>query len=303
MELSNPVGLAAGMDKGGTALQAWDSMGFGFIEIGGITMLAQDGNPKPRMFRDNRSKFLINRMGFNNPGSEVMKSHLSTQKSKNRLPKAPLWINVGKSKNTPNSQAAEDYSTTVSRLSEFADAFVINVSSPNTPGLRELQEGEDISVIIKLCKEANKSSSSILLKLSPDLEDDRLESVVMAAIESGIDGFIATNTTLSRPISSKISSESGGLSGAPLNDMSTELIAKLAKLTGGSIPIIGVGGIMNSEDAWQKIIHGASAIQIYTGLVFNGAGMVRSLNRGIRKRMKQSGFSELSQAVGSALGE
>jgi len=299
--LNNPVGLAAGMDKGGVALTAWDSIGFGFIEIGGITKVAQAGNPKPRMFRDNRGKFLINRMGFNNPGSEEMSRHLSVIKAKNRMPRSPLWINVGKSKSTPNSEAADDYRTTISRLYEFADAFVINISSPNTPGLRELQVGEDVSRIISSCKQIGDGNLPMLLKLSPDLDQGSLQSVVKAALDSGIDGFVATNTTLERPVESKISSQEGGLSGTPLNRVSTEMIAEIWKLTEGKVPIIGVGGIMSAEDAWQKIIHGASAVQVYTGLVFNGAGMVKSLNRGIRRRLKQSGFSDLSEAIGSAV--
>ena len=300
LDFSNPLGLAAGMDKKGEALKGWESMGFGFIEMGGITMLEQQGNPKPRMFRSSPHQGLINRMGFNNPGSEKTQKRLLKSLNRGGLPKVPLLINIGKSKDTPLEKASADYATTVACLNGFADAFVINVSSPNTPGLRKLQSGDELKKIIEACQLKNERKVPLLVKVSPDISDDDLATVVQVAQESGCAGIVATNTTTSRPDEGKIMSQEGGLSGKPLNDLSTQMIRKIADLTDGNWPIIGVGGICDAEDAWQKIINGASLIQIYSTLVFNGPSSIKDIVNGLKKRLKDEGLSSLNEAVGLA---
>lgn len=300
LKFSNPLGLAAGMDKKGEALRGWESMGFGFIEMGGITMLEQLGNPKPRMFRSSSHQGLINRMGFNNPGSQKTQERLLESMNRGNMPEVPLLINIGKSKDTELADAPNDYATTVERLNGFADAFVINVSSPNTPGLRKLQSGDDLKKIIDACHEKNERNVPLLVKVSPDLGDEDLATVVKVAQDSGCAGIIATNTTTSRPDDKKIMSQEGGLSGKPLNELSTAVIRKIADMTDGKWPIIGVGGISNAEDAWQKIINGASLIQIYSTLVFNGPSSIKSIVNGLKKRLKDEGLTSLDEAVGLA---
>ncbi len=300
LKFSNPLGLAAGMDKKGEALKGWESMGFGFIEMGGITMLEQPGNPKPRMFRSSSHQGLINRMGFNNPGSEKTQERLLKSMNRGSLPQVPLLINIGKSKDTKLEDAPDDYATTVARLNGFADAFVINVSSPNTPGLRKLQSGEELEKIIDACQLNNERQVPLLVKVSPDLGDEDLATVVKVAQDCGCAGIVATNTTTSRPDDDKIMSQEGGLSGKPLNDLSTQMIRKIADLTDGNWPIIGVGGITTAEDAWQKIINGASLIQIYSTLVFNGPSSIKSIVNGLKKRLKDEGLTSLHEAVGLA---
>ena len=313
LDFRNPFGIAAGMDKRAEALRGWESLGLGFMEIGGITMLEQLGNPKPRMFRAGKSKALVNRMGFNNPGSENIAIQLNRHFSKHGPPKIPLWINLGKSKLTELEDAAEDYATTMQRLWKYADVFVINVSSPNTPNLRELQKDEDLRKIIESCKFVNESESKLhgkslkplLVKISPDVDDDQLVAIVNTARSNGCNGIIATNTTTSRP--SEISAseqglfaQTGGMSGLPVQQSSTEMISKIYKMTNGEFPIVGVGGIMSGEDAWQKICAGASLIQAYSGFVFEGASLTKQVVNGIDKKMKQNGYSSLDQAIGSS---
>lgn len=307
----HPLGLAAGMDKKAEALRGWESLGLGFIEVGGITQLEQEGNPKPRMFRSNSSKSLVNRMGFNNPGSEKTAIHLENHFAKYGRPKVPLWINLGKSKLTPLEKSADDYSKTLQLLWEYADVFVINVSSPNTPNLRELQNDEELAKIINACQKVNQSmaekyssdAKSILVKIAPELDDEQLRLVVNTAISNGCDGIVATNTTTSRPSSNskneeKVFAQIGGMSGKPLTNISTEFIKKIYRLTDGNWPIIGVGGIMNAEDAWEKITAGATLIQAYSGFVFEGAGLTKSVVYGLQKKLIQHGLSSLEEAVG-----
>ena len=313
LDFRNPFGIAAGMDKRAEALRGWESLGLGFMEIGGITMLEQLGNPKPRMFRAGKSKALVNRMGFNNPGSENIAIQLKRHFSKHGQPKIPLWINLGKSKLTELEDAADDYATTMQRLWKYADVFVINVSSPNTPNLRELQKDEDLKKIIESCKVVNESESKLhgkslkplLVKISPDVDDDQLVAIVNTARSNGCNGIIATNTTTSRPreISAKeqgVFTQTGGMSGLPVQQTSTEMISKIYKMTNGEFPIVGVGGIMSGEDAWQKICAGASLIQAYSGFVFEGASLTKQVVNGIDKKMKQNGYSTLDQAIGSS---
>lgn len=295
MKFENPLGLAAGMDKKAEAMRGWETLGFGFIEVGGITEHEQIGNPKPRMFRSSKHSALVNRMGFNNPGSQKMASHLA----KARKPNVPLFLNVGKSKVTSLEDAHLDYAKTVELCGPYVDGFVINVSSPNTPNLRELQKDEDLARIISEVKQYS-GSKPVLVKIAPDLEDIQIKSIVDTARGMGCAGIVATNTTIARPDDSDIMSENGGLSGKPLNKRSTEVIRLIADHTDGKWPIIGVGGISNSDDAWEKISNGASLIQIYSSMVFNGASVVKEIVNGLDRKLKSKGMTNLREAVGSA---
>ena len=298
MKFENPLGLAAGMDKKAEAMLGWETLGFGFIEVGGITEHEQIGNPKPRMFRSSKHSALVNRMGFNNPGSQKMASHLA----KARKPNVPLFLNVGKSKVTSLEDAHLDYAKTVELCGPYVDGFVINVSSPNTPNLRELQKDEDLARIISEVKQYS-GSKPVLVKIAPDLEDIQIKSIVDTARGMGCAGIVATNTTIARPDDSDIMSENGGLSGKPLNKRSTEVIRLIADHTDGKWPIIGVGGISNSDDAWEKISNGASLIQIYSSMVFNGASVVKEIVNGLDRKLKSKGMTNLREAVGSARSE
>ena len=298
MKFENPLGLAAGMDKKAEAMRGWETLGFGFIEVGGITEHEQIGNPKPRMFRSSKHSALVNRMGFNNPGSQKMASHLA----KARKPNVPLFLNVGKSKVTSLEDAHLDYAKTVELCGPYVDGFVINVSSPNTPNLRELQKDEDLARIISEVKQYS-GSKPVLVKIAPDLEDIQIKSIVDTARGMGCAGIVATNTTIARPDDSDIMSENGGLSGKPLNKRSTEVIRLIADHTDGKWPIIGVGGISNSDDAWEKISNGASLIQIYSSMVFNGASVVKEIVNGLDRKLKSKGMTSLREAVGSARSE
>ena len=291
----NPLGLAAGMDKKAEAMRGWETLGFGFIEIGGVTEHEQPGNPKPRMFRSSKHKALINRMGFNNPGSEKMAAHLA----RSRKPGVPLFLNVGKSKNTSIEDAHLDYAKTVERCSPFVDGFVINVSSPNTPNLRDLQKDEDLARII-VAVQKHTGSKPVLVKIAPDLENMQIKSVVDTARELGCAGIVATNTTTTRPEESGIMQETGGLSGNPLKSRSTEVIRLIADHTNGEWPIIGVGGISNADDAWEKISNGACLVQIYSSMVFKGAGVIKEIVNGLDKKLRANGLSSMDEAIGIA---
>ncbi|MAR46464.1 MAG: dihydroorotate dehydrogenase (quinone) [Euryarchaeota archaeon] len=305
MEFEHPFGLAAGMDKKAEALRGWESIGLAFSEIGGVTMLEQSGNPKPRMFRHGADRALVNRMGFNNPGSENVVKTL--QKSGTRT--IPVWANLGKSKITPLEDAKTDYSTTLKRLWPYVDLFVINVSSPNTPGLRDLQHGDHLKGILDACievnvacsKESKQNQKPLLLKVAPDLSTDELEAIIDIAIDCQIDGIIATNTTLLRPNQThKVYNEQGGCSGSPLKNQSTEMIRHIYSYTNGELPIVGVGGIMNADDAWEKITAGATLLQAYAGFVFEGPGLTKSIVHGLHRKLRDSGFDTIEDAIGSS---
>jgi dihydroorotate dehydrogenase len=275
----NRVGLAAGMDKNAVAPLAWEALGFGFMELGTVTALPQPGNPKPRCFRYPAESALINRMGFNNAGAAAVAARLEKAWTSGKWPRVPVGINIGKSKATPNEQAASDYATSFKLLRRFGDYFTINVSSPNTPGLRSLQESDPLRRIVHSLR-AVDPDKPLLVKISPDMDEAELAQIATAAAEEGAAGFIATNTTLDRKNFSG-SGNSGGLSGTPLREKSTRVIRSLRRMTG--LPIIASGGIMDAESAREKIEAGASLVQIYTGFVYSGPALVRDIVEGLRQ--------------------
>jgi dihydroorotate dehydrogenase len=306
LKFPNPVGLAAGMDKFAVAVPVWEKLGFGFCELGGVTWLAQPGNPTPRMFRVIADEVIVNRMGFNNPGAEYFAHKLSGWKNSGRWPEHPVGINLGKSKITPLEKAAEDYAKSFHALRDLADFFVVNVSSPNTPGLRELQDKSALNDILAALQEHNKIQRPILIKVAPDLSLEALDEILQLASLRHIAGIIATNTTIVRPqtdgsVSRKIYSEPGGLSGKPLQARSTEIIRHIFKRTSGQLPIIGVGGVFTADDAWEKITAGASLLQIYTGLVFEGPGVTSKIVAGLHEKLKVAGMKDFQEAIGSSL--
>ncbi|DAC34451.1 MAG TPA: quinone-dependent dihydroorotate dehydrogenase [Candidatus Poseidoniales archaeon] len=293
LHFPNCFGLAAGMDKRAEALRGWSSIGFGFIEVGGVTMHAQEGNPKPRMFRDDRSRSLINRMGFNNDGSEAVAERISKDLSKRGSLPCPLFVNLGKSKITPNEDALSDYATSMQRLHHVVDGFVVNVSSPNTPNLRDLQHEsmlgdllEGLSKVLSDLNDTVESPRPMLVKFAPDLDVPTLLAMVDVARNAGADGVVLTNTTVERgpaehPDHARFLAEKGGLSGAPLKDRSTALIQAVHDHTSGSWPIIGVGGISNAKDAQEKLDAGATLLQAYSAFVFEGPSLVRNVVDGL----------------------
>ena len=270
----NPVGLAAGMDKNASALRSWEALGFGFIEAGTITALAQPGNPKPRCFRYPNQEALINRMGFNNAGASAVAKRLARQKASGKWPRVPVGINIGKSKLTPNEQAASDYATSYKLLLPFGDYFVVNVSSPNTPNLRALQDRDSLTEIIQTLKRIN-NIKPLLVKIAPDLTDDAVRDIAALAETEHLAGIIATNTTLDHSSVPKESDQQGGLSGGPLRQRSTEVLRILRSAT--KLPIIASGGIMDAASAHEKLDAGANLVQIYTGFVYNGPDLIRKI--------------------------
>ncbi len=287
----NPVGLAAGFDKNASAVDALSMFGFGFIEIGTLTPVAQDGNPKKRMFRLKKDQALINRMGFNNQGVAA-----AVERLKKRKTKLIIGGNIGKNKITPNDRAVEDYLKAFHALFDVVDYFVVNVSSPNTPGLRELQEKDALQQILSALKAANDQMPSpkpILLKIAPDLTEGQLFDIIDIVRDTRIDGVIATNTTIERK-GLRESPEriekigAGGLSGKPLCKRSTEVIRFLAERSGKAFPIIGVGGIMSPEDALEKLEAGADLVQVFTGFVYEGPGLVKRILKRIHGKAEQS---------------
>lgn len=310
LKFRNPIGLAAGMDKHAAAAPVWPSLGFGFSELGGVTWHAQPGNPAPRMFRAVPDEALINRMGFNNSGAEALVQKLANWRSLGRWPAHPVGINLGKSKITPLETAAEDYSGSLRLLWPHADFFVVNVSSPNTPNLRQLQDKAALDDILAALQEVNvrcagssASPKPILVKVAPDLTFEALDEILELVGPRQLAGIVATNTTIARPSTSdaglqRVYSETGGLSGKPLGGRSTAVIRHLHCQTKGTLPIIGVGGIFNAADAWEKITAGASLIQIYTGLVYEGPAITRAIVTGLQERLAERGLREIKEAVG-----
>jgi dihydroorotate dehydrogenase len=322
LRFPNPVGLAAGMDKYATALPAWPALGFGFTELGAVTHHGQPGNHEPRLFRAISEEAIVNRMGFNNPGAEAIAEKLAWWRAQGRWPRHPVGINLGKSKITPLQQAPEDYAASFRILREHADFFVVNVSSPNTPNLRQLQDRAALDEILAAINEVQSPQEGvqsqgqnaiatttttllrpILVKVAPDLTFDALDEILELVSRRNLAGIVATNTTITRPDTSdpevrRVYEETGGLSGKPLRARSTEIVRHLCKQTKGKLPIIGVGGIFNAADAWEKIAAGASLVQIYTGLVYEGPTLAKNIVTGMLQRLEQNGLNRLEQAIG-----
>ena len=289
LKFKNPVGLAAGFDKNAEVISEMANLGFGFIEVGTVTPLPQDGNPKPRMFRLPQDGALINRMGFNNKGVDAAVKNIKAYRAEASAAQKGIIIggNIGKNKVTPNEEATSDYVKCFNALYEVVDYFVVNVSSPNTPGLRDLQEKEPLMKLLDTLQKLNKTKGAgkpILLKIAPDLTDTQLDDIVEIIKETGIAGVIATNTTLSREnlvSDENLKNEMGGLSGKPLTKRATEVISYLHKKSNAAFPIIGVGGIHSPEDALEKLQAGASLVQLYTGFIYEGPGLIGRINKRI----------------------
>lgn len=346
LKFPNPIGLAAGFDKDGVAASIWSSLGFGFAELGTVTFQAQPGNPPPRLFRLSEDKAALNRMGFNNRGAEALARRLEEelkvsllQVESSNLPfgnahgkqpstlqpsnlqssilqpsnlqpstfTIPLGINLGKSKVTPLEEAAADYLGSFRLLKDWGDYFVVNVSSPNTPGLRSLQDSAQLGLILETLQQENEAQKPILVKIAPDLEWDAIADVINLAQTHQLAGIVATNTTIRRDMlktqiikatGKSVHEEAGGISGAPVRQRSTEVIRFIHQQTQGQLPIIGVGGIFTAEDAWEKITAGATLIQVYTGWVYEGPWMVRRILGGLLQKLEERGLASISEAVG-----
>ncbi len=332
LNFKNPVGLAAGFDKNGVAAGIWGNFGFGFAELGTVTCQAQPGNSQPRLFRLSADSAALNRMGFNNQGAAAMavrfearskrgrgrETHTQTEIRPLSLAKSaagsatsspfPLGINLGKSKVTPLEEAPGDYLESFKLLKDWGDYFVVNISSPNTPGLRSLQDADRLSTILSVLQQENRGIKPILVKIAPDLEWEAIGSILDLAKTYQLAGIIATNTTIRRDglktqilreTGKPISEEAGGISGVPVRQRSTEVIRFIWEQTKGQLPIVGVGGIFTADDAWEKIAAGASLIQVYTGWVYEGPWMVRRILEGLVKKLEETGFNSISEAVGS----
>lgn len=294
LKFPNAVGLAAGFDKNAKFWPAVLALGFGHVEIGTVTQHRQPGNPRPRIFRYPMEEALINRMGFNNDGSARVARRLKRQ-FKGGRPEAPLGINIGKSKATPLDHAAEDYLESFNQLADYADYFTINISSPNTPDLRSLQEETRLISLLGVLKTANEERAArlgarkipMLVKIAPDLSFRQIDGVLQTISDLNYDGIIATNTTLARPGRLAEAGQDGGLSGKPLQKPSTDIIKYISRATGGKLPIIGVGGIDDPESAAEKLDAGASLVQIYTSFVYRGPFIARDLARGLATRQRE----------------
>ncbi|HEY0079496.1 MAG TPA: quinone-dependent dihydroorotate dehydrogenase [Pyrinomonadaceae bacterium] len=307
LRFSNPVGLAAGFDKNGRVAHALAALGFGFVEVGTVTHRPQPGNPRPRLFRLPLDRALVNRLGFNNEGAASLARRLEAR----RRPDCVLGINIGKSRAVEIEDAVDDYLRSFELIYPHADYVAVNVSSPNTPKLRELQREENLSALLsaiqhrnrELAAEAGRAPLPLLVKLAPDLNTGELELIVDVAKRTEVSGIIATNTTTSRedlrtPPGVLAACGEGGLSGAPLRGRATATVAALYQLAGGKLQIIGVGGIFSAADAWEKICAGASLVQLYTGLIYEGVEVVRRINDGLAELLSRDGFHTLDEAVG-----
>ena len=286
LRFPNPVGLAAGFDKDARFTDPLACLGFGFVEIGTLTPRPQSGNPQPRLFRLPTDSALINRMGFNNGGVHAAAGRLGYRKERNLI----IGGNIGKNKDTPNEQAVDDYEICFKELFPVVDYFVVNVSSPNTPGLRELQDREPLTKLLSRLQELNKEMGSkpLLLKIAPDLTDSQLDDIIAIVRDTGIQGIVATNTTIDRstlktPTTDVEAIGAGGLSGKPLRARATEVVKYLHQKSGGNFPIIAAGGIFTAADAQEKIDAGASLVQVYTGFIYEGPGIVKKICKGLKK--------------------
>jgi dihydroorotate dehydrogenase len=281
IDFRNPIGLAAGLDKNGVALPAWAALGFGFIEIGTVTAKAQPGNPKPRIFRLPEQNALINRLGFNNDGADAISHRLNKLKRSGRWPEVPVGINIGKSLATPLTDATADYLYSFEQLRGFADYVVLNISSPNTPGLRDLQGPEALSELLRAIAERNVTTRKpIVVKIAPDLSPADLQQIVESCETNRVAGIIATNTTLDHSSIPSGQNEQGGLSGAPLREKATALVRAIAKRS--TIPVIASGGIVDADSAREKFEAGAQLLQIYTGLIYRGPALLREISETLK---------------------
>jgi dihydroorotate dehydrogenase len=307
---SNPLGLAAGFDKDGVAAAIWHVFGFGFAELGTVTAQGQPGNPRPRLFRLAAEKAALNRMGFNNQGAAAMRRTLERQ----QLPPpgqrpAVLGLNLGKSRLTPLERAADDYATSLAELAGLADYAVVNVSSPNTPGLRDLQEEGQLRRLVERLRRL-PACPPLLVKIAPDLEDDAIDTIARLAYEEGLAGVIAVNTSRERlglggrvlaQSGNTLAEEEGGLSGRPLRERALAVLRRLRATAGPALPLIGVGGIDSAEAAWERIAAGASLVQIYTGWIYEGPPLVPLILEGLSGQLDRQGMATLSEAVGCGL--
>jgi len=291
LRFRNPVGLAAGFDKNAELTDELAALGFGFVEIGTVTPRSQPGNPQPRLFRLPQDEALINRMGFNNYGAVAAATRLRHRRNRNLI----IGGNIGKNKDTPNEQAAQDYVSCVEALHEVVDYFVVNVSSPNTPNLRQLQEREPLIKLLQQVQERNATLPTprpLLLKIAPDLTDTQLDDILLIARETQLSGLVATNTTISRTGLTTAPDQitalgAGGLSGRPLRQRATEVIRYLHRHSKGALPIIGVGGIHSAEDAREKLAAGAALVQLYSGFIYEGPALVKRINQGLKQGSRQ----------------
>ena len=308
LRFRNPLGLAAGFDKNGALPHVWAALGFGFAELGTVTALAQPGNPPPRLFRLPAERALINRLGFNNHGAEAVARALAVRLSRRR-PGLPLGLNLGKSKLAPLERAADDYLASLRALAPLADYLVLNVSSPNTPGLRDLQSEAQLAPLLaalqtenqRLAKARGVAPSPLLVKLAPDLADEALAALVEVALAQQVAGLIATNTTIDRaalPAGHPLAGEAGGLSGAPLRARATAVVRTLHRLGRGRLPIIGVGGVFSGADAYEKLRAGASLVQAYTGFVYRGPAFAPRVCAELRALLLRDGVRHVSEVIG-----
>lgn len=311
LQFRNPVGLAAGFDKNGVAAQSLAEIGFAFVEVGTVTSEPQPGNPKPRLFRLPDDRALINRLGFNNSGAARVAANLRRQR-----PACIVGVNIGKSRSVPTENAVPDYLASFNAVYGVSDYIAVNVSSPNTPGLRDLQRTRLLEELLGALQARNDELAAVnsagakplLLKIAPDLNAAEIEEVVEVALRTGIAGLIATNTTVRRdglrtPAAKVKAYGEGGLSGAPLRENSTRVIELIHRFTRGRLPVVGVGGIFTAEDAWQKICAGAGLVQVYTGFIYEGPGIVRNINAGLAAILQREGFKTLDDAVGCKAGQ
>jgi len=298
LRFPGPLGLAAGFDKGEGLAGGLYALGFSFVEVGTITPRPQPGNPKPRMFRLPEQQALINRMGFNNAGAAEAEERYRQLAFR----PGPLGINLGKNKDTPAERAADDYLAAFEALADVGDYFVVNVSSPNTPGLRDLQAPEALRAILRPLQAAAKARGGkpVLLKLAPDLADEDVDALADLALEEGLAGLVLANTTIGRPTAEDepAAKQAGGMSGAPLLPRSLALVARVRRRLGSRLPIVGVGGIFTADDAWRMIRAGATLVQGYTGFIYGGPGYARAIERGLLERLEAAGLPNIEAAVG-----
>ena len=294
LRFPNPVGLAAGFDKDAEVFGPMLNLGFGFVEVGTVTPRPQAGNPKPRLFRLEEDRAVINRMGFNNEGQAAALERLT-----GRYGNGIVGVNIGANKDS--ADRIEDYASGVRAMAPVASYLTINISSPNTPGLRQLQDEGALSALLSAVREARPASGPpIFLKVAPDLGESEPDQIVRIVADHGIDAIIVANTTVSRPpLRSRLAGEQGGLSGAPLKPLALAALRNFRAASGGSIPLIGVGGIASADDAWERIRAGASLVQLYSAMAYEGPGLVRRITRGLTERLKREGFANIAEAVGT----